>query len=62
MFKSATEASVTFHLAFWTTEIKGYNPADVIAIADVMMDVQADADGDWKISKFDSGQPLKRMA
>jgi hypothetical protein len=58
---SADEVSVTFSLVFWSTEVPGLNPADVVAVADVWMTVRRGKDGDWKISKFDSTQPLKRV-
>lgn len=59
-FVSPDEAEVTFTLVFWTTEVPGFNPADVIAVADVWMTCRRGKDGDWKIAKFDSTQPLKR--
>lgn len=60
-FVSADEVSVTFSLVFWTTEVPGLNPTDVVAVADVWMTCRRGTDGDWKIAKFDSSQPLKRV-
>ena len=60
-FVSPDEAETFFELIFWTTEVEGFNPADIIAVADVWMTMRRGSDGDWKIAKFDSTQPLKRV-
>lgn len=60
-FKTADEAEVFFELVFWSTEVPGLNPADVVAVADVWMTCRRSKDGDWRICKFDSTQPLKRV-
>jgi hypothetical protein len=59
-FVSKDEVKTTFNLIYWANDIPGLNPADVVAVADVWMTCRRGADGDWKISKFDSTQPLKR--
>ena len=62
--KFATEdhASVTFQLLFFAKVGKppfvGY--CDPLAVADVRMECRRDADGDWKINRFDSGQIFQR--
>lgn len=61
-FVSRDEVKVTFSLLFYSTEVKGFNPTDVIAVADVWMTCRRGSDGDWKIAKFDSTQPLKRQS
>ena len=58
---SADEVTITFSLLWWTTDFPNHNPADVAAVADVWMNCRHGKDGDWKISKFDSVQPLKRF-
>jgi SnoaL-like domain len=60
-FVSPSEVTVTFSLVYWTNEVPGLNPADVVAVADVWMTCRRGSDGDWKIAKFDSTQPLKRI-
>ncbi len=60
-FNGPRDVTVNFNLIFWATGIPDCNPADVIAVADVAMDCHRGADGEWKIAKFDSHQPLKRM-
>jgi SnoaL-like domain len=59
-FVGLSEVELTFSLVFFSTEVPGFNPADVIAVADVWMTCRRGSDGDWKIAKFDSAQPLKR--
>jgi hypothetical protein len=59
-FVNHGEVEVTFSLVYFSTEVPGFNPADVIAVADVWMTCRRGRDGDWKIAKFDSTQPLKR--
>lgn len=60
-FKAADQAEVFFELVFWSTEVPGLNPADVVAVADVWMKVRVEKDGHWRIYDFDSTQPLKRV-
>jgi SnoaL-like domain len=60
-FVSSDEVLVTFTLVFWTTEVPNLNPADVVAVADVRMTCRRCSDGHWRIAKFDSEQPLKRV-
>ena len=60
-FLSADEVSVTFSLIFWSTAVPGLNPADVVAVADVWATCRRGSDGDWKIFRFDSTQPLRRV-
>jgi ketosteroid isomerase-like protein len=61
-FTSDTEAAITFTLIYFTTAgmTSGINHADPAAVADVRMRLRADAEGDWRISYFDSGQSFKR--
>ncbi len=61
-FNTPDHVSVTFFLVFFSTEVVGFDPADVIAVADVWMDCKRDAEGEWRISKFDSMQPLIRKS
>ena len=61
-FASETHAKVGFLLVFFaatgTPPFENY--CDPLAVADVRMECTRDADGDWKISLFDSGQIFKR--
>jgi SnoaL-like domain len=59
-FHDARRVSVTFHLIYWTTAATTPTPADIVAVADVHMDCTRASDDDWKISRFDSAQPLRR--
>lgn len=62
-FKSGTEAAITFTLVFYTTMgmSSGTKHADPAAVADVRMNVRADADGEWRIAMFDSNQTFVRI-
>lgn len=62
-FRSATDVSITFSLLYFTTAgmSSGLNHADPAATADVRMDCRRDADGEWRISAFDSGQAFRRV-
>ena len=62
-FKSADEAAVTFSLIYFSTlgQAKGTEHADPAAVADVRMECRRDADGEWLISMFDSGQSFRRV-
>jgi hypothetical protein len=61
-FASPDHASADFLLVFFaragTPPFVGY--ADPLAVADVRMECRRDAAGDWKISRFDSGQIFQR--
>jgi hypothetical protein len=57
-FKSATEASVTFGMIFFSTMHAQTRP-DAMATADVRMIIAA-KDGDWRIARFESNQPFHR--
>ena len=62
-FKSADEAAVTFSLIYFSTlgQAKGTEHADPAAVADVRMECRREADGEWLISMFDSGQSFRRV-
>lgn len=62
-FRSDKEVSITFSLLYFTTAgmASGTNHADPAAVADVRMDCRQDADGEWRISKFDSNQTFRRV-
>jgi hypothetical protein len=57
---SASEARITFNLLFFSSEATGSLNPDILAVADVRMTCRRDADGAWRIAKFESNQPLKR--
>jgi hypothetical protein len=61
-FASEDHASVGFLLVFFAKAgappFVGY--CDPLAVADVRMECRRDADGDWKISRFESGQIFQR--
>ena len=61
-FAAEDHAKVTFQLLFFAKvgepPFVGY--CDPLAVADVRMECRRDADGDWKISRFDSGQIFQR--
>jgi ketosteroid isomerase-like protein len=61
-FRSDVEASITFSLLYFSTLgiAAGTDHADPAAVSDVRMDVRRDADGEWRIAKFDSGMTFKR--
>ncbi len=62
-FTSATSADIGFSLIYFSTlgNSKGTDHADPAAFADVVMKVRADADGEWRICFFDSGQSFRRV-
>ena len=60
-FRNADEVSITFSLLFFTTAA-GSSAPDPTAVADVRMDCHRVADEQWRIAKFDSNQPFKRVA
>lgn len=61
-FEDADNAKVGYLLVFFAT--KGEQPftdyCDPLAVADVQMECRRDADGEWRISRFDSGQIFRR--
>jgi len=61
-FDGETRAKVGYLLVFFaktgTPPFDGY--CDPLAVADVRMECSRDADGDWTISLFDSGQIFRR--
>jgi len=61
-FVSEEHAAVAFLLLFFAKvgepPFVGY--CDPLAVADVRMECRREADGDWKISRFDSGQIFQR--
>lgn len=61
-FSSASKASITFTLIYFTTAMiaAGADAADPTAVADVVMDVERCDDGHWRIAMFDSSQCLVR--
>jgi uncharacterized protein (TIGR02246 family) len=62
-FRSAAEVSITFTLVYFTTAgmSSGLKHADPAAVADVRMDCRRDADGHWRIAKFESNQTFQRV-
>jgi hypothetical protein len=61
-FRADDHAEVAFLLLFFakagTPPFVGY--CDPLAVADVQMECRRDAEGDWKISLFNSGQIFRR--
>ncbi len=61
-FDGADKAKVGFQLLFFakpgTPPIAGY--CDPLATADVRMEARREADGEWRICSFDSGQVFQR--
>ena len=61
-FVAEDHATVSFLLLFFAKvgepPFVGY--CDPLAVADVRMECRRDAGGDWKISRFDSGQIFQR--
>lgn len=62
-FRASNEVSITFSLVYFTTAgmASGLNHADPAAVADVRMNCRRDAEGEWRISKFDSNQTFRRV-
>jgi ketosteroid isomerase-like protein len=60
MLTGEDTADVTFNIVFFagpgTPPITMSGP---VAVADVTMSVRRDADGEWRIAKFDSWQPFR---
>jgi hypothetical protein len=60
-FTSEISAEVGFLLLFFAAVGNPpFDTCDPSAVADVKMEVQRDADGHWRISRFDSGQTFRR--
>jgi len=59
-FRNADEVSITFTLLFFTTAM-GLSVPDPTAVADVRMDCRREADEHWRIARFDSNQPFRRV-
>ncbi len=57
-FRSDSEAAVTFNMTYFTSASGSFAP-NIVAVADVRMDMRKDADGHWRIARFDSNQPFK---
>lgn len=61
-FEDADHAKVGYLLVFFAA--LGDGPFDTycdpLAVADVKMECRRDTDGEWRISRFDSGQIFKR--
>jgi hypothetical protein len=62
-FASASEASITFNLIYFSTMgvAAGTDHAEPASYADVRMDCRRDADGHWRIARFDSNQAFRRV-
>ncbi len=62
-FTGKDDAAVTFSLIYFSTLgiAKGTDHADPAAVADVRMECRREADGEWLISMFDSGQSFRRV-
>lgn len=63
-FSAATQASIAFNLIYFSTmgQAAGVDHADPASYADVRIDVRRDADGHWRIARFDSNQAFRRVA
>lgn len=61
-FDDADHAKVGYLLVFFAALGDGPFEAycDPLAVADVKMECRRDADGEWRITRFDSGQIFKR--
>jgi SnoaL-like domain len=62
-FRALDHVSITFSLVYFTTAgmASGLNHADPAAVADVRMECAREADGHWRIAKFDSNQTFRRV-
>jgi ketosteroid isomerase-like protein len=62
-FDRPDAVSITFSLLYFSTAgmSSGLLHADPAAVADVRMKCRKDADGHWRISRFDSNQTFKRV-
>jgi SnoaL-like domain len=60
-FTSESHAEVGFLLLFFArVGTPPFDTCDPAALADVRMEVRCEADGHWRISRFDSGQTFRR--
>ncbi|MCT2399680.1 nuclear transport factor 2 family protein [Novosphingobium mangrovi (ex Huang et al. 2023)] len=59
-FDDADHAKVGYLLVFFATVTDLDKYCDPLAVADVKMECRRDNDGEWRISRFDSGQIFKR--
>ena len=59
-FDDADHAKVGYLLVFFATVKDLDKYCDPLAVADVKMECRRDADGEWRITRFDSGQIFKR--
>lgn len=62
-FDTADAAAITFSLVYFSTAgvAAHVEHADPASYADVRMDVRREADGHWRIARFDSGQVFRRV-
>jgi uncharacterized protein (TIGR02246 family) len=62
-FRNDDHAAIEFKLVYFTTAgvSTGLEHADPAAVADVRMEVRREADGHWRISRFDSNQLFRRV-
>lgn len=63
-FHSDDHAAIEFKLVYFLSAgaTPGLQHADPAAVADVRMEVRCEADGHWRISRFDSNQLFQRAA
>lgn len=63
-FRSDHHAAIEFKLVYFLSAgaTPGLQHADPAAVADVRMEVRREADGHWRISRFDSNQLFQRAA
>ena len=64
MFDGPDAAAITFGLIYFSDMVKGMGAdgADPFSFADVFMDVRREADGHWRIARFDSTPVFVRAA
>jgi uncharacterized protein (TIGR02246 family) len=62
-FTGADSASIGFSLVYYSSlgMKSGTDHADPASAADVRMDVRREADGEWRIAKFDSNMTFRRV-
>jgi SnoaL-like domain len=61
-FTGENTASTGYLLLFFAaTGTAPFDTCDPLAVADVKMDMRREADGEWRISMFDSGQIFRRV-
>jgi hypothetical protein len=60
-FTGKSTAEVGFLLLFFArVGTPPFDTCDPAAVANVQMEVRLEADGHWRISRFDSGQTFRR--